>query len=182
MVASGVFAYYFNGLTGDFEGTSIAAPLWAAFTAMVNQQAAASGRPAVGFPAPALYVIGGESIYNSCLHDTTVGNNFWPGSSSEFSAAVGYDLCTGWGSPNGAGLINELQNFLGPIYVDFNYTGTPQKGTFANPFNTLAQGVSAVSSEGTIILEGGGYSLETMTITKSMTIISIGGPTTVGNN
>ena len=45
-------------------GTSCAAPLWAAFTALVNQQAAASGQAPVGFLNPALYSIGqGDELF-----------------------------------------------------------------------------------------------------------------------
>ena len=39
-------------------GTSLAAPLWAGFMALVNQQAAANGQPPIGFVNPALYAIG----------------------------------------------------------------------------------------------------------------------------
>jgi hypothetical protein len=46
--------------------------------------------------------------YDLCFHDTTVGNNFWPGSPTNFFAVPGYDLCTGWGTPTGSNLINAL--------------------------------------------------------------------------
>ncbi|MEI6676229.1 MAG: protease pro-enzyme activation domain-containing protein, partial [Verrucomicrobiota bacterium] len=94
--------------TGAFGGTSCAAPLWAAFTALVNQQAAANGRPAVGFLNPALYALGNGTSYTSTFHDTTYWNNFSGTSLSKFSAVAGYDLCTGWGTPNGTALINAL--------------------------------------------------------------------------
>src|SRR5262249_32282986 len=35
-------------------------------------------------------------------------NNFNPGSPTNFPAVPGYDLATGWGSPNGSNLINML--------------------------------------------------------------------------
>jgi len=44
-------------------GTSAATPLWAGFAALVNQQAAASGKPPIGFANPALYSIGKELGY-----------------------------------------------------------------------------------------------------------------------
>ena len=81
-------------------GTSLAAPLWAAFMALVNQQAAANGQPPIGFANPALYAIGKSANYSSCFHDITDGNNSSPKSPSKYSAGAGYDLCTGWGSPN----------------------------------------------------------------------------------
>jgi hypothetical protein len=89
-------------------GTSCAAPLWAAFTALVNQQAAAADRPTVGFLNPAIYAIGESPIYTNDFHDITSGNNFNSTVGNRWSAAPGYDLCTGWGTPNGQNLINTL--------------------------------------------------------------------------
>src|SRR5208282_89303 len=63
-------------------GTSCAAPLWAGFAALVNQQAAAAGRPAIGFINPAVDAIGTGGNYNSAFHDITTGNNESPGSPS----------------------------------------------------------------------------------------------------
>jgi hypothetical protein len=81
--------------------------LWAAFTALVNQQAVASGSNAtVGFINPALSVIGKGSSYASCFHDITTGDNM--NGSKAFYAVPGYDLCTGWGTPRGSSLINAL--------------------------------------------------------------------------
>jgi subtilase family serine protease len=84
-----------------YGGTSFAAPMWAGYLALVNQQAVANGNKAVGFINPSLYTIGAGSSYDSDFHDITSGGN-------GFSATTGYDLATGWGSPNGSGLINAL--------------------------------------------------------------------------
>jgi PKD repeat protein len=89
-------------------GTSCAAPLWAGFTALVNQQAVAGGHPTVGFLNPALYAIGKGANYTSCFHDITTGNNESSSSPTKFLAVSGYDLCTGWGTPTGTNLINAL--------------------------------------------------------------------------
>jgi hypothetical protein len=89
-------------------GTSCAAPLWAGFTALVNQQAVAAGRPPVGFLNPAIYAIGKSPIYTNDFHDITTGNNFNTTVNNRWSAVPGYDLCTGWGTPNGQNLINTL--------------------------------------------------------------------------
>ena len=94
-------------VTGGW-GTSFAAPLWAAFTALVNQEAAANGQPPVGFLNPALYALGQSADYTNCFHDITVGNNATPSSGGLFPAVPGYDLCTGWGSPKGSNLIYAL--------------------------------------------------------------------------
>jgi len=112
LTADNVSVYYGNGSSDVFGGTSCAAPLWAGFMALVNQQAATLGKPAVGFINPAVYAIGnGQNAgysYAACFHDTTTGNNFWSASPSAYSAVAGYDLCTGWGTPNGASLISAL--------------------------------------------------------------------------
>src|ERR1019366_4866690 len=58
LTADNVYVLYGNGQSGAFGGTSCAAPLWAGFTALINQQATAGGQPPVGFLNPALYTIG----------------------------------------------------------------------------------------------------------------------------
>jgi subtilase family serine protease len=104
-----------SATTGIFGGTSFAAPLWAAFTALVNQQATIYGRSTAGFINPAVYTIGESGTYASAFHDTTTGNNFNSTSPTKFSAVTGYDLCTGWGTPAGSALITALAG--SPSYV-----------------------------------------------------------------
>ncbi|HTV62527.1 MAG TPA: protease pro-enzyme activation domain-containing protein, partial [Verrucomicrobiae bacterium] len=99
-----------DGSDLDVGGTSCAAPLWAAFTALVNQEAIASGHSTVGFLNPLVYAIGGKAAYASDFHDITTGNNESPSSPTRFSAVAGYDLCTGWGTPVGQTLIDALAN------------------------------------------------------------------------
>jgi subtilase family serine protease len=111
MVSGGVLVIV-DGVSLRVGGTSIAAPLWAGVTALINQQASQHGLPPVGFLNPTLYSIGTGSNYHSCFHDITVGNNFSPSSPSEFSAEPAYDLCTGWGTPAGQSLINALMPVL----------------------------------------------------------------------
>jgi hypothetical protein len=109
MVADGIYVISDNGQTAtDVGGTSCAAPLWAGFMALVNQQAEADGLPPVGFINPAIYAIGTGTTYSASFHDITTGNNETHFSPFLFSATAGYDLCTGWGTPNGSGLINAL--------------------------------------------------------------------------
>ena len=118
LTADNVWITYGNGKSYTSGGTSAAAPLWAGFTALVNQQAADNGKPAVGFLNPAIYAIGNSANYASAFHDITTGDNTWTNqlaeddieSSTNFYATNGYDLCTGWGTPNGQNLINLLAN------------------------------------------------------------------------
>jgi subtilase family serine protease len=88
-------------LANEFGGTSFAAPMWAGFIALVNQQLVSQGKPTIGFLNPTIYTENVTSAYSTGFHDVTSGK------SGSFSAETGYDLVTGWGSPK-AGLINEL--------------------------------------------------------------------------
>jgi len=115
LTADNVWVIYGGGQTGAFGGTSCAAPLWAGFTALVNQQAAAISHAPVGFINPAIYAIAAGPNYTACFHDTTTGNNTWSGSPNLFFAVPNYDLCTGLGTPNGTNLINALATSVNPV-------------------------------------------------------------------
>jgi kumamolisin len=85
----------------SYGGTSFAAPMWAGYLALVNQQAVSNSGKTLGFINPSLYTIGTGSSYTTNFHDVTSGSN-------GYSATTGYDLATGWGSPNGGALITAL--------------------------------------------------------------------------
>jgi hypothetical protein len=108
LTADNVLVIAYNGQYENIGGTSCASPLWAGFVALANEQAAAGGRPLLGFINPAIYALGGSGNYSSCFHDITTGNNTWSGSLNLFYAVRGYDLCTGWGTPMGSNLVNLL--------------------------------------------------------------------------
>lgn len=108
LTGDNVWVIFGSGQTGAFGGTSCAAPLWAGFTALINQQATLNGHASVGFLNPAIYAIAAGTSYTNCFHDTTTGNNKWSSSPNLFSAVPGYDLCTGLGTPTGTNLINAL--------------------------------------------------------------------------
>jgi kumamolisin len=74
-----------DGTDTVIGGTSAVAPLWAGLIARIN---AAKGSP-VGLVNPLLY---GAA---TAMHNITQGDN------GDFDAAVGWDACTGLGSPNG---------------------------------------------------------------------------------
>jgi uncharacterized repeat protein (TIGR03803 family) len=113
LVASNVYVRA-DGVNYNAGGTSCAAPLWGALTALVNQQAVANGASTVGFLNPALYAIGQGANYSAAFHDITSGNNFQSGG-PDFPAETGYDLCTGWGTPTGTSIINALAGPPTPI-------------------------------------------------------------------
>jgi subtilase family serine protease len=96
------YSCFDGGCYGNNGGTSYAAPQWAGLIAMANQQAVASGASTLGFLNPALYLIGTGSAFDADFHDITSGSN------GKFTAVTGYDLVTGWGSPNAVNLIDDL--------------------------------------------------------------------------
>lgn len=98
------YAIFHKGKWKVFGGTSCGAPLWAAFTALVNQQRVAAQKPVLGFANPSIYAIGDGVAYGADLHDITKGNNL------HYDAHAGYDNATGWGSFNGANLFISLTN------------------------------------------------------------------------
>ena len=85
----------------EYGGTSFATPMWAGYLALANEQAA-SNNESIGYINPNIYPAAEGSSYGTYFHDITSG------SCGTYSAATGYDLCTGWGSPNTSGLINLL--------------------------------------------------------------------------
>jgi hypothetical protein len=82
------------------------------------------------------------------------------------------------------GIASDAVTFNGPVWVDFNYTGSTQNGAFPTPYKTIAQGTNAVVSGGIVALNASvqpSASSATLTISKPMTIISVYGPSTIGN-
>jgi subtilase family serine protease len=96
------YSCYDGGCFEGNGGTSYAAPQWAGITAMANEQAVTDGKSTLGFLNPAIYEIGVGTGYDSDFHDVTNGSN------GGYKAVVGYDLVTGWGSPDGPNLIKAL--------------------------------------------------------------------------
>jgi sugar lactone lactonase YvrE len=123
----------------DLAGTSFAAPRWAGFTALVNQQAMAGGNPIVGFINPEIYAIGEGSSYNNDFHDITSGsNNLGFYDVTTYNAVSGYDLVTGWGSPAGQNLVNALAP---PALAGFQLSASPSSLTV----NPGASGTTTIS-------------------------------------
>ncbi len=137
LTADNIYVKYGNGQATTVVGTSCAAPLWAGFMALVNQQAVASGKPVVGFINPLVYDMASLSTYTANFFDITTGNNTWSNSLNAYFATVGYDLCTGLGSPRGTNFINALVN-PDPLIVVSN-AGFRAVGTPAGTFNISSQ-------------------------------------------
>jgi subtilase family serine protease len=175
-VASGFYVIYNNGATttGGY-GTSFAAPLWAGFTALANQQAASNGLPRLGFLNPQIYRIGQSSFYNAAFHDITAGNNTNSYSPANFFATTGYDLCTGWGTPNGANLINLLAPALTPVVLS---APSLSGGRFQFTVSGLALGLTNfLQSSTNLELPQSWVTIATNVATNSSTVVSGINPT-----
>jgi hypothetical protein len=136
---------------GGIGGTSLAAPRWAGFVALINQQAAANAtsagnNPTLGLLNPTIY---GTAV-DADFHDITSGSDYNSSSpsgctSSEFSAGPSYDLVTGWGSPNGPTLIDALA----PTSASPNFSMSATPSTFS-----LTPGMGGTSSIAVTALHG----------------------------
>jgi len=87
-------------------GTSAATPLWASLVLLINQLVEQHGQRPLGFLDQLLYQLGtgaGNSITAPLpFHDITIGGNLY------YDATPGWDYSTGWGSPDGAVLAQDL--------------------------------------------------------------------------
>jgi hypothetical protein len=143
LTADNVFVVADNGAAQSVGGTSCAAPLWAAFIALVNENVASSCGSTIGFLNPIIYGIGKGAGYTNLMHDIVLGNNYWDGSPNKFKAVPGYDLCTGWGSPT-TSLISALSGpgiGLLSVIVD-PLPGSSLLSTDAQPFTITVTGVT----------------------------------------
>lgn len=132
---------------GDIAGTSFATPRWAAFIALVNQQASETGtapKGGIGFLNPALYSIGTGTRYVNDFHDIVTGNNLTDGQPTWYNAETGYDLVTGLGSPTGQNLINEL---AGPQTLGF-WLSAASSTVSMNPGGTVSTAITVVDAGG----------------------------------
>ena len=128
---------------GSFAGTSFAAPRWAGFLALVNEQAASAGHPPVGFLNPALYALGKGPSYENVFHDVVTGNNYnFKGLA--YNAVPGYDLATGLGSPNGQMLIDALSGYPLP---DFSLSESPAS-IMLYPCSSNSMGITVTGHKG----------------------------------
>ncbi len=97
------FAFYHSYPGGQsgwdaIGGTSASSPQWAGLVAIADQMA---GKP-LGLLNPAIYQLAGKGF-----HDITSGNNTFDGVTG-YQAGPGWDLATGWGTPDAAVLVPLL--------------------------------------------------------------------------
>ncbi|MBI4852273.1 MAG: S8/S53 family peptidase [Acidobacteria bacterium] len=90
-----------DGFTTVTGGTSASTPVWAGIFALTNQFSESKG---LGNANPRIYNLGQQqqmsaSPLRGFFNDITSGNNNGGGLIG-YMAQPGYDLCTGWGTPN----------------------------------------------------------------------------------
>jgi subtilase family serine protease len=157
-----------------YGGTSFAAPMWAGYMALVNQEAALLGEAPLGFLNPALYALGnaGGNGYAAAFHDISGGSNGFP-------AVVGYDLATGWGSPNGAGLIDALADIAAS---GFTLRAGGSVSAAAGASSTVTLTSAATGGFGSAITLAARGQPSGVTITFSPATLTGGGTSSVGLN
>jgi Pro-kumamolisin, activation domain/Putative Ig domain len=169
----------YNGGWAGIGGTSAAAPLWAAFAALVN--ASSTCTAPIGFANPALYTAAANA-YSSDFNDITMGNNDAGNvNGGEFPAGPGFDMASGLGTPNGSTL---------PATLCSGGSVPANTVTVANPGGQTSTLGSAVSVPITATNSTSGDSLtysatnlpQGLSITASNGVASISGAPSTANS
>ena len=124
------YSIMLNGSWVLYGGTSCAAPIWAAFTALVNEQRSDYQASPLGQANPALYQIAQSASYSSDFNDINDGSN-----NLVYTATTGYDDATGWGSFKGTALINDLAP-LPALSMSGAVVVSPRRGAVVIRWNT----------------------------------------------
>src|SRR2546421_431878 len=90
-------------------GTSAGSPQWAAIFALANEARGLRGERPIGWANASLAKIGAQNKSQGAVHDITNGDQGLD-SPSGFAAGPGFDLATGWGTPDVSNLIAALVN------------------------------------------------------------------------
>ncbi|MGO9198697.1 MAG: Ig-like domain repeat protein [Acidimicrobiales bacterium] len=144
------YVIYWDGVWLGIGGTSAAAPLWAAFTALTDASSGCDGA-SIGFANPALYTAA-ATAYSADFNDITSGNNDYTGTNNGlYPAGTGYDMASGLGTPNGAGLPGTLCSGLstGPAHTTTTLTANPTGPVVGQTVAYTATVAPAAPSSGT---------------------------------
>ena len=116
------YLIYYKGAWSGIGGTSAAAPLWGAFTALTNASSGCDGK-AIGFANPVLYKAAANG-YASDFSDITSGENDISATNGGlYPAGIGYDMASGLGTPLGASLPAALCGGGSPAVVTVTNPG-----------------------------------------------------------
>lgn len=116
------YLIYSDGIWGPEGGTSAAAPLWAALTAIANQSPTCRGA-ALGFENPSLYKLAATAP--GAINDVSAANPFsgradnsaLPSDTGLYPVGVGYDMTSGLGTPDAAKVAAALCGLRAPVYT-----------------------------------------------------------------
>jgi len=97
--------FWVNGIKYEFTGTSCSTPLYAGLYAALRSAFGVT----LGFFNPTIYQIG-----STVCNDITSGNNDPSDGSNApyYTAAAGWDPCSGWGSIDGTKLLNGIASLM----------------------------------------------------------------------
>ena len=90
-------------LANEYGGTSFAAPMWAGYLALVNQQLVSGGNGPAGFINPTIYAQNVTSSYTTDFHDITSGTSGCPNRTE-----ITYVLCDGIGRRHDASIMSRV--------------------------------------------------------------------------
>jgi uncharacterized repeat protein (TIGR01451 family) len=135
-------------------GTSLATPMWAGLVAIADQLRASKWNNTMGSldgftqTLPALYKIYNDpNRYAADFHDITTGNI------GNYSAATGYDLVTGIGTPIANELVPDLAYSNAPdLTVAATHTGNFAQGDVGDSFTITVTNSGEVTTSGRVSL------------------------------
>jgi kumamolisin len=138
------YQIFYAGVARQVGGTSLAAPLWAALAARLNQlyPPGPVGEPqTIGMFLPTLYQ------YPSVMRDITSGNNAptaYP--ALGYQAGPGWDACTGLGTPDGGSLAILLTRYA--TSPSITATGWFDTSPHLRVYTLWPQGIAEYAADG----------------------------------
>ncbi len=115
--------FYYRGAETAGAGTSFAAPFWAGIVAEMD----AIRGSALGFISPRLYAVGSADVGRpgtvGLVDISSGGNCLGP-------ATTGWDSATGWGTPRGLALYEELSGTFVNVSLALSEANVPPGGSF----------------------------------------------------
>ena len=158
---TGYVVYYQGSWNLIVGGTSLAAPTWAATSAVTDGSpfcsAYGSGTP--GALPQGLYSIAASSYYGNAFNDVTSGNNDYTPSGytgGDYPAATGYDLASGLGTP-------QLMDYSGgtPSYFNPGLAAlqcfTYRSAGYADTITSVTPNSALYTSGATVTIQGRGF-------------------------
>ncbi len=165
----------YTGVSGStdcfipYGGTSAAAPLWAAATAIINQYDLGQQGTRVGFANAALYGLYANS--SAPFHDITVGNNCYLGPTCGTPGAGLYPATTGYDSTTGLGSFDVLTLALARIPATPTITAvSPSQGATAGGYPVRITGTGFFPGS---TVSFGGVPSPSVTVVSSSVITAV---------